>query len=142
MKHTTSLIVLAGLLAPVAIQAQQAATPQPSQPPTQAQMQAACLAALPPAPKPPSAPQRSLFPGLQAKINAAIRKAGGDPDAMIAAAQQAAQQKYQVALQAYQQKRNACFASTPVPVTLPVTGPLTAAKPAPALPPATPQKPQ
>jgi hypothetical protein len=75
-------------------------------PPPQAQIQS-CLAAIP-KPKPPS-PPRILFPALQAKIDQAIRKAGGDPNAMRQAAAEAAQIKYQDAMAEYQRKSQACY---------------------------------
>lgn len=127
MRQLNSLLVLAALLAVQATKAQQASISQPQS--TQAQMQAACLAALPPAPKPPPPAARPLFPGLQQKIDQAIIRAGGDPNAMRAAAQQAAQQKYQAELQAYQQRRNACYAPTPAAAAVTAAQPVTLPKP-------------
>lgn len=89
--------------------------------PSQAQMQAACLAALPPAPIPPQYPSRSPFPIIDLKL----RQMGIDPDALRDAQYQAALHRYQTALQAYQQKRNACFfvpmAAAPQPLPTPAT---------------------
>ena len=134
MNTTTMLLLATVLAAPLAIGQQ-----TPPLQSTQAQAQAACLAALPPAPKPPPPPARPLFPGLQEKIDQQIRRAGGDPDAMRAAAAQAAQQKYQDKMQAWNKKRSACYA-TPVPAAGTGAPTLTPGTTLPQS--ATPQKPQ
>lgn len=107
--NTRMLTAVAALLVFQTIHAQQVPTP-----PSQAEIQS-CLAALPPKPKPPTMP-KVLFPGLQARIDAAIRKAGGDPNAMRQAAAEAAQKKYNDQLADYQRKTQACYqpiAATP-----------------------------
>jgi hypothetical protein len=78
-------------------------------------MQAACLAALPPAPLPPQYPSPSPFPIFDKKL----RELGVDPDALRDAQYKAAQRKYQATLQAYLQKRNACYAPLPAATALP-----------------------
>ena len=95
--------------------------------PTPAQV-SACLAALPSPPKPPTPPGKPLFPGLQKKIDDAIRSAGGDPVAMREEGMKASAQQYRDKLQAYNQKRSNCSAfvlvapaSTPPALALPVT---------------------
>jgi hypothetical protein len=125
-------VVLAALAIPGF--AAQIQPPSPQTQPPQAQTQA-CLAALPPAPKPPR-PATNLFPGLQQKMDEMIRKAGGDPNAMRAAASQAAQQKYADAKAEYERQRAACSAPAVVPVNpfiTPVPAPAPgAAAPSPA----------
>jgi hypothetical protein len=109
-------------------------TPPTATAPTQTQI-AACLAALPPEPKQPKPRGKALFPGLRQKIDDAIRKAGGDPDAMRAQADQAAKDEYQTEEQAYQKKRSACSAPVITPAAaeqVPATAP--AAPPAEAKP--------
>ena len=69
-------------------------------------MQAACLAALPPAPLQPQPPSPSPFPFLDDMM----RRKGINPDALRDAQYKAALHKYQAAMQAYQQKQMACFA--------------------------------
>jgi hypothetical protein len=103
MSHQRQLLAAAAaLIISQVILAQQVPTP-----PSQAEIQS-CLAALPPKPKPPAQP-KVLFPGLQQKIDEAIRKAGGDPNAMRQVAQEAAQKKYNDKLAEYQRKEKACY---------------------------------
>ena len=99
--------------------------PQPSQ----AQM-AACLAALPPAPIQPQPPSPSPFPFLDDMM----RRKGINPDALRQIQYQAAQRKYQLDVQAYQQKQVACFAP-PAPAIVAPASPITPS-------PATPQAPK
>lgn len=78
---------------------------------------AECLSALPPEPKAPKPRGKSLFPGLQKKLDDAIKKAGGDPDAMRAQADQVMKDKYQAEEQEYQKKRSACSALVIAPAS-------------------------
>jgi hypothetical protein len=65
-----------------------------------------------------------MFPGLQRRIDDAVRKVGGDPDAIRAEAAKAAVQKYQEDVQAYALLKSSCY--TPAPVA-PKPVPLAAA---------------
>lgn len=115
----TTRLIQTALLLTMTVQAQDSASRQSqvSTLPSQEQIQS-CLAKLPKKPKPP-APQVNLFPALQARIDAQIRKIGGDPNAMRQAAAQAAQEKYKEKLEEYQRKLAACYGATPVPPAIP-----------------------
>jgi len=78
---------------------------------TQAQI-AACQAALPPEPKAPKPPGKSMF----TKLDGVLKKGGIDPDAMRAQAYQTEKDKYDAAEQAYQKQKNACSAPVIAPV--------------------------